>query len=241
MPDERDEIVLQFFSRTPWDAPQLWERTLVILGDVLNGMPLKLDANDPLKRNFKDYSLNENAVYICDFGLKETSRTIFGRYPKKKCYFSSVICKASSGNNNALSIYLPNSAIETAESLFNRLLEVLSPIYAYADFQTNISKKKRADFFAVNLEEELVGVFWLTFFCSTYVNHFGASKFTLLNNIGLVTSSHGIVAKLADSPESAGINLRQSVEEAIGKLSFVDPQSILHKPIGEYVPSYDKF
>ncbi len=241
MTDSNEEIVLQFFSRTPWDISTLWEKFLVVLGDELNEMPSKLDANDPLKRNFSDYSLKENAKYICAYGEQESSRTIFGSCPKSECSFSILLCKIASGRNNSLSIYLSQSAGEFAEKLFFRLLDVLSPIYAYCDFQSKISAKKRADCFAVNLEEELLGVFWLTYFCNTYVNHFGHSKFMSLNNVDLSKGSNGVTLRLAGTPKSIGPNLRQLTEETIGKLSFVDPQSTLHKPIGRHVPSYDTF
>ena len=236
-----NELVLQFFSRASWDQPGLWKKTLTVIEKTLNDVPTKLDDKDPLRRNYGDYSLDENANFITSFGSKETSRWIFGNYRKKGISFSVQITKSLCDRNHSLNLHLPASETELAESLFFQLLNVLDPIYAYSDFQSEISAKRRVDFFAVDLQQELVGVFWLTFFCSTYVNHFGLSSFNNMADIEAKIGSDGIMFKLGGSPVDLSPSVRRTTEEAIGSLSFVDPQSSLLKPIGKHVPSYDKF
>ena len=238
---KQDEIVIQFFSRSPWDAPALWSQFYSILNVTVGEFPSRLDTNDPLRRQFNDYSLKENSEYTCQFGPKEMSRVMFGSYPKNKCHFSLHIYKSLSSHTSSLNLYLPSSKNELAEELFNQLSILLEPIYAYSYYQRHVSAKKRADFFAVDMEQELVGVFWLTFFCKTYVNYFGRDKFQYSNGVEASESDKGIIIKLSDSPITVEPDTRTLIEEIIGKNSFVDPKSTLLKPKGKYVPSYDMF
>lgn len=241
MPSLDDEIVLKIFSRYPWDRVDVWEKVFSLFQRVLDGLPVKLDTRDPPRRKFKDFSLEENAAYLCDFGAGESSRTVFGSYPKHLCSFSVSLYRDAPDFNHSLSIYLPRSAAEQAEALFNALIESLSPFYAYADYQSTIAGKRRADHFAVSFDQELVGVFWLTWFCSTYVRHFGASVFDSLNTSKRAGDGGGVTLKLSDSPGDVPPELRQHIEEVLGKDAFVDPTSTKLKPVGKFVPSYDQF
>jgi hypothetical protein len=149
------------------------------------------------------------------------------------------MCKDNSGYNS-LNIYLLENEFEAGNEIFESLLNILSPFYAYCDLQSNISAKKRPDFFAVNLEEELVGVFWLTFFSKLHVSHFGESKFNTLGDIQTKAINGGVQLCLDTTPLTENLKIRRETEELIDKQAFVDPQSSLNKPIGRYVPSYDK-
>mgnify|MGYP000312490957 CR=1 FL=1 len=61
------------------------------------------------------------------------------------------------------------------------------------------------------------------------------------DSVDLETGNNGLTIKLGHSPESVTLDFRQSIEDQIGRLSFVNPESTLHKPVGKHVPSYDKF
>ena len=212
-----------------------------MLQDALNEVPRKLDDIDPLRRNYEDHSLEDNAKFIVSFGSKETSRNIFGKYKKSKASFSIRIVNRPEETTNSFNLYLPATETQFAEKIFPQILDTLNPMYAYADFQSRISAKRRADFFAVNFEQELPGVFWITFFCGTYVRYFDLTTFRGPAEVEMNDRSDGIALKLGKSPDELGPDIRRAAENLIGELSFVDPQSTTLKPIGKYVPSYDKF
>lgn len=84
---------------------------------------------------------------------------------------------------------------------------------------------------AVDIQSELLGVFWFTYFNAPYVAFFGEDKFN--GCPGVERSGDGsITIVLGDSPTSVTPELRERSTAALGKESFVNPRDILGKQGG---------
>ena len=96
---------------------------------------------------------------------------------------------------------------------------------SYSDDVTQIASKKKSSG-AVDIQSELLGVFWFTYFNAAYVAFFGEGKFN--NCPGVERSGDGsITIVLSDSPTSVTPELRERAAAALCKESFVNPRDIL--------------
>ena len=144
---------------------------------------------------------------------------------------------------NALSWFLPLSFTDNAEdrqrlkALFDLGNRAFKPFYAYGDDVAQIASKKKSSG-SVDIQSELPGVFWLTYFNAAYVAFFGDEKFNGLPGVERRNGSITIV--LGESPRSVANDLREQVAVALGKKSFVDRADVLGKPLGRFALTFQQ-
>ncbi len=118
------------------------------------------------------------------------------------------------------------------EIFFKDCIQVLNPFYSFCDFVENMVAKHKKNGYPVNIQNELPGIFWLTYFNSQYCEYFDLQNKNI--NLDHIKKNYGLVIKLGDSPSNVTFS-RLEVEEILGKKSFVDPNDTLDKPFGKYV------
>jgi hypothetical protein len=124
------------------------------------------------------------------------------------------------------------------KNLFDLGNQFLKPFYAYGDAVAQIRSKNKPSG-AVDIQAELLGVFWLTYFNPAYVAFFGNLKFNGL--LGVERGSDGSVTiVLGDSPQLVASELREQSVETLGKQSFVNPSDILGKQRGRFALTFQQ-
>ena len=113
--------------------------------------------------------------------------------------------------------------VKVSSQLFALGNRVLKPFYATADTERNLASKSKRSGYGVDLQAELSGVFWLTYFNKPYRDFFGREKFA---SIPEVTSQRGgVTIRLGDSPRDYNAARRLQIEAILGKQCFIDPKS----------------
>jgi len=221
--------LLNLFDRTVWG--KLISELERIFGHRLS----HLDVNDPIRNKVSD--LETASAYICSIGEREASRIIFGKFGKSRIEISISLFRNTTSLPNSLSIYFPEKVTSNQEGLFmlrNAFKEsnrCLKPFYSFCDSMDIIATKRKSTGYAVDLQAELVGVFWLTYFNKQYVDYFGACKFQKIPSCQ-IEGLDGIMVDLGESPFSVNV-AREYVENLLGKESFVEPSLGFDKPIGK--------
>ena len=243
-----DEIQVTFFSLDDLISSKLWHSFLseieICVGEKLS----HIDIKDPVRK--KVTSIQSAANYICDFDSQETSRTLFGKFGKSKI---SLIISLNEINASEfphkLSFYFPskllknNEGIQTILSVFKLGNEYLKPFYSYGDEIDQVSGKRKATRRAVDLEVELIGVFWLTYLNKKYIDFFEKERIEKLSNLGVDLSFNddGVEFRVGDIPaNSNSIGMRLSAEKILGADSFVDPNLTFNKVIGKQALSFSQ-
>lgn len=231
-----NDLILKIYWKSQTFETSKLINIIEYLDKKLGKILFKLDMSDPLQKKVSNI-LGEFKKYEKIF-QNGTSITLHGNFVNSKIRMSFYISRRKEANLNSLDIIIPksNSGYELTyievEKLFNFLSGKLEAFYSRCDLRDYVIKKKRADNFSVNFDCELTGVFWLTFFCSKYVNYFGRKKFSQIEH-SIVDSFGGITLKLGRTPEEVRVK-RETAEIFLGKKSFVDPGSLEKKPKGEY-------
>lgn len=240
-----NQIWIKHYSVCPWSDPAMWSSYLARAQEVL-GKPLtRLDQNDPARR--KATSFDEDARFICDFGPKEQSRWIFGSVGKPGISLLIRHHRDYGGRDNEVGWSVPAETCETPaglamiESLFALGNEMLNPYYSYAERMDVMARmtEQRGNKGAVDSEQELLGVFWLTFLSNRYVEYFGREKFDELP-IDTCHSPHGVTLKATGSPFDDSEQARDAAMSVLGRKSFVDVMSEEYKPKGRYALTFEQ-
>jgi hypothetical protein len=235
------EIWISHDSVEPWDEAGQWAQYFERAQQILGAPMTHLDDKDPVRRKVVD--LVEASSFICDFKAREDSRLLFGKF-KGGVSFSIQLYRNLGGFCNTLKWYIPCLFIETSgnepklRDLFDLGNRSLKPFYAFADDLSYIVSKKKSSG-AVNIERELLGIFWLTYFNSSYVQFFGKEKFNDLQGI-LYGSDGSITIALGYSPDLVTAELREQLAIKLGRQSFVDPKDVLSKPLGRFVLTFQQ-
>ena len=111
----------------------------------------------------------------------------------------------------------------------------MQPFYSISDDIIYIKSKSRET--AVNIERELLCVFWLTHFNNQYTDFFGRQKFDELAGVGFA-SRNGVTLKLGNSPAEVPHERRVTCEHLLGYSSFVDPRDHSLKSPGRYALTF---
>jgi hypothetical protein len=92
---------------------------------------------------------------------------------------------------------------------------------------------------SVDIQAELLGVFWLTYLNAAYVTFFGDDKF---NGVpGVRRGGDGCITIVSgDSPKSVTSELRERVAATLGKQSLVNPTDILGKQRGRFALTFQQ-
>jgi hypothetical protein len=231
-----NDLWIDHCSIEAWSDPKRWVSFFEQVQEVLASPLTHLDVNDPVRR--KVASLKDAGDFVCAFGPREDSRWVFGVFKGLGIDFSIQLFRQLDRWPNSLTWYVPLSFVEKfggrqqLQSLFNLGNQFFKPFYAFSDERAQIASKKKSSG-AIDIETELPGVFWLTYFNAAYVAFFGNQKFDGLP--GVERGSDGSVTiVLGDNPKSVTNELREQAAATLGKQSFVNPNDILNKPRGRF-------
>lgn len=237
-----NEIQMTFYSLLNLFDRIFWVKFLGELESIIGQKLSHLDVNDPMRKKVSD--LETASDYICSIGEMESSRKTFGRFGKSKIEISISIFKDTTLFANCLSIHFPEEVASGQEGLlmlrnaFEDGNRYLKPFYSICDSMDTIAAKRKATGYAVDLQSELIGVFWLTYFNKAYVDYFDESKFQKIPSRP-VKGLDGNMLELGESPFTVTV-AREQVEALLGNESFVDPSLGYDKPIGKHALSFDQ-
>lgn len=216
-----DRIWMGFNTLKGLDGRQ-WFELLRDAEKTLGTRLSRLDVNDPVRRKVE--RLEEAAEFVCRFGEKEESRRLFGRFDRPRTEISISLFRGASRFPNDVTFFFPTA--EAAEvgrlcELFSGMVGLLEPFYAFCDLQSVLGGKRKGTGAAVDLEAELIGVFWLTHFNRRWVDFIGAARFDALP-CERTAGSNGVTLRLGETPMGLGSE-RDAAEELLGRRFFVDP------------------
>jgi len=237
-----NEIQMTFYSLLNLFDRGLWVKLISELERIFRHKLSHLDVNDPMRKKVSD--LETASDYICSIGEQESSRKIFGKFGKSKIEISISIFREATLFPNSLSIHFPEKVASNQEGLFmlrnafDESNRCLKPFYSICDSMDTIAAKRKSTGYAVDLQAELIGAFWLTYFNKAYVDYFEESKFQEIPS-RQIEGLDGSIVELGESPFSVNV-ARDHVEALLGKESFVDPSLGFDKPIGKNALRFDQ-
>lgn len=238
------EVWIKAYSIKPWMNSSNWIHFFAEMENILSAKLTNLDAKDPPRRKVERFEFEALGNFITAFGQKEEGRWIFGRFREVKVELTLLHFKNPRSSErdfpNSLTIYLPSDfcgsqgALAKIEQIFDLINNTLCPFYSFSDLEDLVAKKKKPQG-AVNIQEELIGVFWLTYFNQKYVEYFGRNRFPS----GLTEFiSNGAKIKLGATPGDVSEQERIEFENLLGRESFVDSSSFLTKQPGKAALSF---
>ena len=237
-----NEIQMTFYSLLNLFDRSLLVKLLSELERVFGQKLSHLDVNDPMRKKVSD--LETAADYICAIGEEESSRRVFGKFGKSKIELSISIFKEATLFPNSLSIHFPekvtggNEGLSMLRNAFEESNRCLKPFYSICDSMDTIASKRKATGYAVDLQAELIGVFWLTYFNKAYVEYFEEPKFQEIPS-RQIEGLDGCMMELGESPFTVAV-ARNQVEALLGKESFVDSSLGYDKPVGKNALRFDQ-
>lgn len=234
------ELWIAHHSIDAWQEPSRWTGYFDEAQRLLGSPLTHLDVNDPMKR--KVASLTDAGNFVCAFKAHEDSRWLFGKCAGIGIELSVQHYRRLGHYPNTLKWHVPPSFVEKPENrqrlkaLFDLGNRTFKPFYAYADDVAQIASKKKSSG-AVDIQAELLGAFWLTYFSAAYVTFFSSEKFDRLS--GVERGSDGSVTMvLGNSPESVANELREQVVTTLGPQSFVNRKDVLGKQRGRFALTF---
>jgi len=239
-----NELWMSHHSVRSWNDVPEWDDYLRMVEAVLDDRLARLDINDPARR--KADTAHGEGHFVTQFGSKEDSRWLLGKFEKTKVEVQIQHYKKGKDSfgrhrDNTVTFYVPEkvhsgSGVHKLIELFHLTNEQLGIFYAAADLKKLYCAKQASppSLGALNIASELPGVFWLTYFGSRYCEFFGRER---LN--GLEQSAEGpaggITMRLAESPGQVPEGLRRMLERRLGAESFAGTGDVtLEKPEGRY-------
>jgi hypothetical protein len=221
------DIWIMNHSVKPWMSSEGWDTYLCEIEQILGDRIVKLDSNDPARRK-ADTRTGEGS-FMVNFGDREDSRWVIGKFEKTKIWFEVRHMKTGLDSfgrlcDNTIQFYIPHrmSFGPDAEKL-NRLFALthqrLGSFFAYADFKDVICSRKPSTP-SLDISRELLGVFWLTHFGPAYRAFFGSK----LDDVpGLVIDQDGgATVQLGETPAQVPATAREEVIERLGVPSFAN-------------------
>ena len=217
---------MSHLSMRRWTDPAAWDKYLQAVESVLDDRLEKLDVNDPARRK-ADVTKGEGS-FIVQFGEREDSRWLWGKFTKTKIEFEIQHYKASTDSfgrfrANSVTFYIPERMtfgpdVRRLVELFRLSNEQLETFYAYADFKSVICAKKPSTP-SLDISRELLGVFWLTYFGFHYCSFFGRERLVRLQQVSEWPAT-GITLQLADTAGQVPDDNRTRLERDIAAESF---------------------
>jgi hypothetical protein len=168
---------------------------------------------------------------------------LFGRFDELDIEFSIQHYRKIGHYSNTLRWHLPQTVLTDGNlpqvrRLFDAGNEVLHPFYSYGDVASQLSSKKKSTG-AIDIQAELLGVFWLTYFSDAYVKFFSAERFRELNGVAF-NGEHGVTIQLGQSPNDVTEDKRRIAVLALGKNSFVDVADLSGKRPGKFALTFQQ-
>jgi|GEM_PF-1684750 len=234
----KSDVWITFLSVCNWTDAELWNEFLKQLESLMEDKIVKLDDKDPVRRK-ADTSNNEGG-FVINFGAKEDSRWIRGKFSRSKVEFEIQIYKAGVDSfgktrENSFDLFVPHAMsfkpdAEKLIAVFRYAAERLGAFYAYADLKDGICSKKPCTP-SLDISRELLGVFWLTYFGPSYCDFF-MRKILLNQSEATYGPLQGMTLQLAETPGQITIERRSAIEASLGKHSFAG--SGVEKLPGQY-------
>lgn len=236
------ELWIAHHSIDAWQEPSRWTAYFEEAQRLLGSPLTHLDVNDPVKR--KVASLADAGNFVCAFKAREDSRWLFGKFADIGIELSVQHYRQLGHYPNTLKWHVPLSFVEKSENrrrlkaLFDLGNRTFNPFYAYSDDVAQIASKKKSSG-AVDIQAELLGVFWLTYFSAAYVAFFSKEKFSSIPGVEY-GGDGSITIVLGDSPKSVANELREQSAAILGKESFVNVSDVLGKQRGRFALTFQQ-
>ena len=237
-----NEIQLSCNSTDNLFQKELWIALLEELNEITGFQITHLDDKDPIRK--KVTNIEDAAEFIVSINEGENSRKVFGKFGKSKIEINIALYREITNFPNTVSIYFPEKYYENLENieriikLFLMLNEKINSFYAFCDYMKVVSSKRKASGFAVDLQAELIGIFWLTFFSDKYVKFIGQDLFQKVPGVVINDKCEALI-KLGNNPSEINIT-RADLEVTLGKDLFVDPELQFDKPKGKYALKFEQ-
>ena len=239
-----NELWLCHFSCAAWSGADRWARYFGSAEDILGASITHLDKDDPVRRRVKAGALTEVSEYVTFMGKRDESRWVFGKMESIGVEFAVRHYRDVRGWPNSINWYFPAGFADSASGalVIRRLFDcgntTLSAFYAYGDTRDQVSSKKKESG-AVNIQSELIGVFWLSYFDTLYVSFIGRERFDELQGIS-VKFDGGATLELGTTPSSVPHERRADAEAKLGRKLFVEPKDMSTKRQGEYALTFEQ-
>lgn len=239
----KSDIWITINSVKNWTDAKLWNEFLKQLETLMGDEIVKLDDKDPIRR--KADIRNDEGSFVINFGAKEDSRWICGKFARSKVEFEIQLYKTGVDSfgrprENKFKAFIPHGmsfgpSAGKLIAVFRYAVERLEAFYAYADFKDEICSKKPCTP-SLDISRELLGVFWLTYFGSSYCDFF--QRQILLNRSEATDGPlKGITLQLAETPGQVAAESRSAIETSLGKYSFAGSGG--EKSPGQYALSLE--
>lgn len=236
-----EEVWADHNSTAEWRNPDLWTTYFTRAEGILGAKFTHLDVSDPLRRRIR--SLTDAGAYVCLFRSHDTDRWLFGRL-ESGIELSIRLYREVTDFPNRLTWHVPMSFLQRDAScsrtrqLFDLGNEMLRPFYSWADELHQMTSKEKSSG-TVDIQSELLGVFWLTYFNAAYVTFFGMRKFEALPGTTLNKDGSASLV-LADCPMLVPDELREQLAHTLGRQSFVEVHDILGKRPGQHTLTFEQ-
>lgn len=237
---QQKNISMEFHSVASWTSSTLWDGLISNTEDILNDS-FVIENDDSGVPYFEKPDRNCVGDFIIDFNGLENTRRINGKFEISGCKLEVQVAPPGTileNRNQYFKLTIPERAgddfsKDKISELFRLIVQILWPFYAYADFEEIVEDKRlwSDSPSGWNFDTELAGVYWLTYFCRSYVEYFSKARF---NKFRIVTAepTNGFTVMLGDSPSEVSLEMRRASEVKLGELSFVG-YGINKKP-GQY-------
>lgn len=234
----KPDVWMTINSVQNWTDAALWNDFLKGFESLMGDKIAKLDDKDPVRR--KADTRNDEGSFVINFGTKEDSRWICGKFSRSKVEFEIQIYKAGVDSfgrprENKFKAFIPHAMSFGPDAgklvaVFRYAVERLGAFYAYADLKDGICSKKPCTP-SLDISRELLGVFWLTYFGPSYCDFF--QRKILLNQSEATDGPlQGITLQLAETPGQVTTERRSAIQASLGKHSFAG--SGIEKLPGQY-------
>lgn len=234
-----NELQMSFYTTNNLSDYDVWEKFISFMEKNFEAKISHIDSADPPRR--KSLCADDAASYISSsIRLGKISR-FFGKFGKSKIFIQISAFQPIDSFPNEVSIFFPLSAVSTAESQkgivrsFEEGVSSFKPFYAICDHIMKIHAKRKPSGLSVDLREELLGVFWITYFDSNYVRFIGDDRFSGIKHGGKVLGG-GFMILIDDF--NAAASFGSSIEMLLGKDHFVDTASYYEKQPGVHAIDY---
>lgn len=224
----KKKLWMMHMSMQQWNDAAAWDDYLRIVESVLGDRLVKLDHNDPVRRNAD--TTHGEGEFITQFKPKEDSRWLYGKFEKTKVeveiqHYKNSVDSFGRLRDNSITFYIPERMTSDPDDvrrlieLFRLTNERLGAFYSLADFLDVISTKKSSTGGALDISRELLGIFWLTYFGPHYCDFFGRERLGMLEQASAGPDG-GITFQLAETPGQVLDGECLTLEKTIGAESF---------------------
>jgi len=241
--EDYKELWISHYSVALWSSAELWEGYLGGIEDLFGDRLERLDERDPVRRRVE--SAAGQGAFVVEFEENEDRRWVSGRFRESRIGVSITL---SRGEKDWAGRYVDNDIVVTAPErllreererlveLFRLGNEKLRPYYGYADsWGTVAGWCLPGERYQVN--KELLGIFWLTYFGPPYCEFFGRERLLGLEGAEAGPGG-GVTLRLAAGPEEVRDRRRTEVMVNLGRMSFYGSGGV--KEDGQYALSLEQ-